>query len=268
MTDTDATAILLKQERQGRVLTLTLNRPAARNGITGPLTVELNTALKQASTDPDVGVVVLQGSGNDFCAGADLNGMAAGGKRTHSTEELLLLGGESSLLLHTMDKPTIAVVRGAAAGGGLSLMAACDFRLADTTAVFSFAYTNIGLSGDYGSLYLLERLLGAGRTLEFALLCAKLRAPEALALGLLSRVCEPEALQPALAELLAQLFSKPPFAMAKIKENLRNVSAGMTPTDYIAAEADNFVACRNSADHQEAMRAFIEKRPPRFGQEQ
>ncbi len=249
-----------------RVLTLTLNRPQARNGIVAGLTVALHDAVQRAATNPAVGVVILQGAGTDFCAGADLNSMASAGtaQRTHTTEELLALGGETALLLQQMPKPTIALIRGAVAGGGLSLASACDFRLADTSAVFAFAYTNIGLSGDFGSLYFLQQLLGVGKAREFALLCQKLTAAEALEQGLLSRVVAPDALDDSVSELAQQLLLKPPYAVGKIKQNLLNAQT-LTPAAYLQEEADNFIACRNSDDFKEAMRAFKAKRPPRFG---
>jgi 2-(1,2-epoxy-1,2-dihydrophenyl)acetyl-CoA isomerase len=137
---------LLEQHHDG-VLTLTLNRPGRKNAVTRDMVVMLNAALRRAAGDPAVRAIVLTGAGDAFCAGGDM----------------LQQGADTVMLLHRMGKPSVAVINGVAAGGGLALAAACDIRLCGASARFTFAYPKLGLSGDFGASYLMEKLLGTSR---------------------------------------------------------------------------------------------------------
>ena len=252
---------LVTEALEDRVLTVTLNRPQRRNTITMELIKVLQAILVRAAADPEVRVLVLTGAGETFCAGGDVGGMNGGTAAPAREVEMrdLLAGANTSLLLHRMPKPTIAMVRGAAAGGGLALAAACDLRLCADTARFTFAYTRLGLAGDFAATYLLEKLLGTTRAREFCLLCPVIGADEALKIGLVTRVLAEADLASQTYGLARQLASFPPHALGRIKANL-DAAAELSPDEATRREAETFLECMRSADHREAVRAFLEKR--------
>jgi 2-(1,2-epoxy-1,2-dihydrophenyl)acetyl-CoA isomerase len=255
----------VSSRRHGRVLYLTLSRPAFKNAINEEMVTILYRCLCDAAQDDSVGAVVIEGSGNAFCAGADIKNLARGAQHTrkYSTEVLLRVGAEAAMLLHEMAKPTIAMIRGPAVGGGLSLALACDFRLADTTASLGYAHTKIGLSGDFAAAYFLSKWMGAGKAREFCLLCPSYDAEQAFNSGLLSKVCEVDALEAEVADLATRLADGPTNTLGCIKNNLKNAEE-MSCESYIAEEIRNFQRCRNSDEHREALAAFIEKREPKY----
>src|SRR6202453_3189480 len=156
------------------VATLTMNRPEARNALTGEMLSALSEAVRRHGADPKTRVVVLTGAGNAFCAGGDVKGFAAdtgrgagvGQGSGPSFEQRVagLRGGmEVVKWLHEMPKPTLAVIPGAAAGAGLSLALACDLRIAAEGAKMTTAFSKVGLAGDYGGSYFLTHLVGAAK---------------------------------------------------------------------------------------------------------
>ena len=250
---------------KNRVLTLTLNRPEAKNSIVAEMTVQLHQLLSEAAIDDNVGAIVITGTGNTFCAGGDVKRMSstAEAKPAYSTEELLYLGAQSSMLLHQMPKPTIAMIRGAAAGGGLSLAMGCDFRFSDDSAKLTFAYTNIALSGDFAGAYLIQHWIGASKARSFCLLCPLVDAQESLDLGLITEVLPKTELEDHVYNLAGKLANGPTGALGRIKQNLNNAN-DLLHNEYINIEAENFLVCRASNEHKEALTAFMEKRAPKF----
>lgn len=249
--------------RDGRVLHVILSRPALKNAINEEMVTSLYRCLRDAAQDDSVGAVVIEGAGDAFCSGADIKNLALGAEHTrkYSTEVLLRVGAEAAMLLHEMPKPTIAKIRGPAVGGGLSLALACDFRLADNTATLGYAHTKIGLSGDFAAAYFLSKWMGAGKAREFCLLCPTYSAEEAFKNGLLSKVCDADALCSEVEKLATRLADGPTNALGCIKSNLKNAEE-MSCESYIAEEIKNFQRCRNSDEHREALAAFLEKREP------
>src|SRR3990170_623955 len=152
------------------VAVLTLNRPDRLNAMSRPMLAALEEALERLAGDADVGVVVLTGAGRAFCAGGDVKAMAEGKEFGEAPLEQkaqeLRSGMEVSRWLHEMPKPTIAMVRGAAAGAGLSLALACDMRIASKTAKFTTAFTRVGYSGDFGGSFFLTQLVGTAKARE------------------------------------------------------------------------------------------------------
>ena len=157
------------------VATLTMNRPEARNALSGPMMAALAEAVPRLAADPKVRVVVLTGAGSAFCAGGDVKGFAAdtgrgtdGGAGPSFEQRLhgLRTGMEVSRWLHEMPKPTLAVIPGPAAGAGLSMALACDLRIAADGAKMTTAFSKVGVSGDYGGSYFLSHLVGAAKARE------------------------------------------------------------------------------------------------------
>jgi 2-(1,2-epoxy-1,2-dihydrophenyl)acetyl-CoA isomerase len=257
---------LLRTNHNG-VLTLTMNRPARRNALSLTLYQKLREALEQASTDSSVGAVVLTGAGNAFSAGGDVARMAARQAQPLSVEERVATLRRRmgiSELLHEMDKPTIAMIRGAAVGAGFSIALACDLRFADSSAKLSTGFIKVALSGDFGGHYFLQKIVGTAKARELYLRSPILNAEEALKLGLVNEVV-PDAQLPEHVRSIAQaLADGPRTAISCMKKNL-NFAEYASLGDMLDAEAMRHVRCVDTADHREAAKAFVEKRPPKFG---
>jgi 2-(1,2-epoxy-1,2-dihydrophenyl)acetyl-CoA isomerase len=257
------------------VRTLTLDRPDRLNALTLALARELHTALVDCARDPGVRVVVLTGAGRGFCSGFDLSGGSendalAAKWSNHpiwlEPEQIaarMMEDAQIPVLLHRMPKPTLASVRGPAAGTGLVLAAACDLRIASETAIFKTAFASAGRCGDPGGSYLLTQLVGPARARELYLLDDKITAGVALAMGLVSRVVPDNRLQAETALLAARLAKGPGLAYAGIKRNLNAAETG-TLEDTMALEGPTNARASSSHDGKEAALAFMEKRPPQF----
>ncbi len=254
------------------VATFTMNRPEARNAMSGPMMSRLEEALPRAAADPDVRVVVLTGAGGAFCAGGDVKGFAAdaaGGsapKRPVSMEQRvqgLRRGMELSRLLHEMPKPTLAAIPGPAAGAGLSLALACDLRIALDTAKLTTAFSKIGLSGDYGGSYFLPYLVGAAKARELYFTADVISGQRAFELGLVSRVAKAGEYEQAAAEFAKELASLPTVALGYMKKNL-NAAQHASLSDVFDLEAMHMIRTFATEDHKGAAAAFVEKRKPEF----
>ena len=257
-------AVLLIDDTEG-VRTFTLNRPEAYNSLTTALKEELLGAMREAAADDAVRAVVVTGAGRAFCAGQDL--------KEHV--ELLTSGDPAPLrtveehynplitaVLH-MPKPMIAAVNGTAAGAGASLAYACDLRVAAESAKFLMAFANVGFAADSGASWTLPRLVGHGRAMEMMLLAEPVGAEEALRIGMVNRVVpDGEALAVA-QEIAGRMAAGPTTAYAKIKEAML-AAAGAAVEAALAVEARTQAEAGATADHREAVEAFVAKRKPRF----
>ncbi len=266
--DTGTTDLIA--DLDGGVLTLTLNRPEARNAMSGAMNAALSEQLAWAELDPAVKVVVLTGAGNGFCAGGDVKGMdnrnAGGGEPTPIDEAIhrqRVNQRATAGKLFKMPKPTIAALPGAAAGAGLSLALACDLRIMSRTAIMTTAFAKVGFSGDYGGTYFLTQLVGSAKARELYFLSDRVSADEALRLGLANWVVEPDDLAARTREIAARLAAGPTVAYRYMKENLNRAMAGEVD-ECLDLEATHHVHCGQTADHKEAARAFVEKRAPVF----
>jgi 2-(1,2-epoxy-1,2-dihydrophenyl)acetyl-CoA isomerase len=266
--DTGTSDLLAERDDAG-VLTLTLNRPQARNAMSRAMNEALQRQLAEAELDPAVKVVVLTGAGAGFCAGGDVKGMAAGADpaRSMPIDEAIarqrLNQRATAGKLYGMPKPTIAALPGAAAGAGLALALACDLRILASTAVMTTAFAKVGFSGDYGGTFFMTRLIGSAKARELYFLSERVSADEALRLGLANRVCPPEALADETRALARRLATGPSVAYRYMKENL-NRAAGADLFDCLDLEATHHIHCGLTEDHQNATRAFVEKREPVF----
>lgn len=259
---------LLVDQRGDGVLWLTLNRPERKNALSPALYASLLETLEQADRSSEVGAVVLTGAGDAFCAGGDVSRMAdAAAQAPREMEERareLRARCRIGELLHGMDKPTLAMLRGPAVGAGLSIALACDLRFADTSARVRTGFAQVGLSGDHGGHYFLPRIVGPAKARELYLLSPTLGADQALAIGLVNAVLAPEALEAHVSEVASKLAQGPRTALSYVKRNL-NDGLRLSLPELLDAEAWRHARCADTADHREAVRAFVEKRPPRFG---
>lgn len=253
---------------------IVLNRPEARNALSEALTPALRRTVARFAAADEVGAAVVTGAGSAFCAGGDVKGMArsrgalgAGAKPRGLEEAAADLRHRQRTLtgaLVAMRKPTIAALPGPAAGAGLALALACDIRFAARSAFVSTGYARVGLTGDYGINWLLTRLVGTGRARELMFTAARVDAETCERYGLVNRVFDDDALMAETMAFARRLAAGPRAALAGIKDNLDRASNG----DFLSAldgEAEVLVRAARTADHREAVRAFVEKRPPRFG---
>jgi len=258
----------LKTEARGDTRIITMSRPEAKNALNGPMGDGLLQALKEYSEDETVRCVILTGAEGYFCVGGDVKGMNAGRNDGKTPEEIaqdLVRRMEVSVLLHEMPKPTIAAIEGAAAGAGLSLALACDFRICSETAKITTAFAKVGLSGDFGGAYFIGQMLGSAKLRELYMMSPLLSGREAGDLGLMTKVVAPgTALDEAIAFSEQRLANGPTKALGRMKENFLVAERGGSLRDHLEAEAKNLGLSMKTADHKEAAKAFVEKREPKF----
>ena len=252
------------------VLTLTLNRPEARNAMSREMNLALQQQLAAAEFDPAVKCVVLTGAGKGFCAGGDVKGMAAKGDGTvgamtidEAIHRQRVNQRATAGKLFKMPKPTLAALPGAAAGAGLALALACDLRIMASSAIMTTAFAKVGFSGDYGGSYFLTQLVGSAKARELYFLSDRVGADEAHRLGLTNWVCAPEDLAARSREIALRLANGPTVAYRYMKENLNRAMAGEVD-DCLDLEATHHIHCGQTEDHREATKAFVDKREPVF----
>jgi 2-(1,2-epoxy-1,2-dihydrophenyl)acetyl-CoA isomerase len=251
---------LLVERADNGVVTLTLNRPEKKNAINGTMFDELLAVFREVNDSTADRVLVITGAGDAFCSGADL---AERGRDTRHPLARLHWVADIALALHRIPKPVVAKVNGVAAGAGLNLALGCDLIVASESARFSEIFARRGLTVDFGGSWLLPRLIGMHRAKELAFFADIISAKEAAEMGLVNRVVAPSQLDAFVADWADRLAAGPPLALAMTKRLLTN-SFSMTMDE--ALEAEGMAQSVNSAteDAPEAIRAFLEKREPRF----
>jgi 2-(1,2-epoxy-1,2-dihydrophenyl)acetyl-CoA isomerase len=249
---------------------LTMNRPQARNAMSGPMNQALQKTLLEIEHDPEVKVVILTGAGKGFCAGGDVKGMAAShesGGRQATLDEAIhtqrMNQRGTAGKLYEMPKPTIAALPGAAAGAGLGLALACDMRVMADTAILTSAFARVGFSGDYGGTYFLTQLVGTAKAREMYYLSDRISADEALSLGLTNWVVSPDQLMDKALEVAGRIANGPTVAYRYMKENL-NRALGGDLEECLDLEATHHIHTGMTEDHREAAKAFVDKREPTF----
>jgi enoyl-CoA hydratase/carnithine racemase len=253
-----------------RVAVITLNRPQARNALSDRLTPALRRMIRLCGENPDVGALLITGAGPAFCAGGDVKGMGGperGAPELSFDDKVARLQERQRTLtgaLVNVRKPTIAALPGPAAGAGLALALACDLRIAAASAFVTTAYVKIGLSGDYGMAWLLTRIVGTARARELMFFADKIDARRCESLGLVNRVVADDALRDEAFAMARILAHGPATALRFIKDNLDEalMSDFTTALDH---EAERMVRAGATADHREAVKAFVDKRKPVFG---
>ncbi len=264
--DSDATVILDK--RDDGVALITLNRPERMNAFGDDLLQRLTDALVDCEDDPQIRCVALTGAGRGFSAGADINNMSrrsdapppgpgVNNRRSHRSQQ------QTTGMLHEMGTPTVSLVNGPAAGGGLGLCLATDFRIASDRARFVTAFRNIGVSGDYGVAWFLNQMVGITRARELLMLDRRINADEAEALGIVTRVVPHEELLPEGLAFCRELAQGPTAVLSMMKWTL-NYAATASLSDSLYQEGAHVGLSFTGEDNKEAAKAFLEKRPPNF----
>ena len=261
----------LLAELEAGVLTLTLNRPEARNAMSGGMTAALASQLASAELNSEVKAIVLTGAGKGLCAGGDVKGMAASGDGTVGDNTIdgaihrqRVNQRATAGKLYNMPKPTIAALPGAAAGAGLSLALACDLRIMSSNAIMTTAFARVGFSGDYGGTFFMSQLIGSAKARQLYYLSERVSAEQALSLGLTNWVCEPDELQSKTMDIAKQLASGPTVAFRYMKENFARAISSGDVDDCLDLEATHHVHCGQTEDHRNATKAFVEKKEPVF----
>ncbi len=257
----ESTRSPLAVDRDGDVVHLHLNRPEALNALDVPLARALAQAARELCADPQVRAVVLSGVGRAFCAGGDLAQMQA--DPVPVARELIEALHEAIVHLNALRAPVLASVHGVVAGAGVSLLLVCDLAIAAEGTRFNLAYVNVGASCDGGSSWSLPRVVGLRKAFEIALLGETLDAAEALRLGLVNRVVPVAELEAQTRRLAQQLASGPTRALGEMKQLLRG-SQQASLREQLDAEAAAFLRCAATQDFNDALSAFIGKRPARF----
>lgn len=249
-------------DRQGAVLTLTLNRPEVRNALDARTIDDLRRAMLAAKHDDDVRAIVVTGAGGKaFAAGADIKELA--GLTPDLARDFALRGQHVFDLIEGVGKPVIAAINGYALGGGCELAMACTIRIAADTAVMGQPEIDLGLIPGYGGTQRLPRLIGSGRGLELLLTGARVSAAEAHRLGLVNEVVPAADLMSRASSLAATLASKPPLAVKYILDAVHR-GTSMPLADALRLEATLFGLASGTEDMREGTRAFLEKRPAAF----
>lgn len=251
----------------GEVGTLTLNRPEKLNSLVGTMRDELAEGLEGLSADERVRVVIVTGRGRAFCTGADvryLSEMVESG-RLDEFRGLVEAGRRVVSTIAEMPKPVIAAINGPAAGGGANLALACDLRWASDRASIGQTFSNIGLHPDWGGAYFVPRLVGEARAAELFFFGEMVGAERALEIGLVNRVVPHDELMDEVREVADRLAARPALALRLAKRAVRrSLAAGID--EMLDYELEAQAACFLTADAREGTRAFLDKRPPRFGQ--
>lgn len=245
------------------VATVALNRPTRRNGYTTLMSDELADALGRADADDAVRAVILTGHGKDFSVGADLSGGSL--SVSDQMDPYHEPAGRVSMRIYAMNKPVIAALRGAAVGAGSTIILSADFRIAATDTRFGFVFTRRGLIPEGASTWFLPRLVGLGRALDWMVSGRVFGADEALAAGLVTRLCEPDEVLPAARDLAKELAATTSGVSVAIT---RQMLFRLSPLDspFPARDLDSrlIADATGNPDAIEGVVSFLQKRPPVF----
>jgi len=252
----------LKYQKTDGVATITFNRPEVYNALNDGVTYELQAALKTASKDNEIRVVVLTGEGKAFCSGQDLKASAEDPDRSFS-DSLHKRYNPIIRAIRNMAKPVICRLNGVAAGAGCSLALACDYCIADERANLVEVFVGIGLVLDSGSSYFLPKLVGSNKAFELATMGTKVSASQAVSWGMINKAVPADELDDAILQVTSYYANAPTKAIGMIKKML-NDSGNKTLEEVLDYEAYYQDIAGNSSDYAEGVSAFLEKRKPVF----
>jgi 2-(1,2-epoxy-1,2-dihydrophenyl)acetyl-CoA isomerase len=253
-------------DKKDNIARITLNRPSALNALNDQMGEELNSALKEVEKDPETRCVIITGAGRAFSAGEDVSGLKeryAGDTHPSLGDHLRKKYHPIIMRIRNMEKPVIARINGVAAGSGASIALACDIRIAADEAGLKQAFVGVGLVPDSGSSYFLTRTVGAGRALELIMTGRTLGAKEAETLGLVNKAVPASELDKTVDQMAAKLANGPTKALG-LSKRVVNQASRLELSDALEYEAMNQEIAGKTKDHLEAVRAFLEKRQPRF----
>ncbi len=262
---TASSSPVLQETRHGSITTLVMNRPDRLNALNNELTTALNAALVRVASDSSIHVVVLTGAGRAFCAGGDLGAIGKGRERGDSTElaPILRSGMQAVMNIRTMPQPVIAAVNGPAAGAGMNLALACDIRLAVDGAAFGQNFAKVGLFPDYGGTYFLPQLVGPSVAAEMFYLGEMIDAQTAHRLGILNHLFPADQFESAVAAFAKKIAEGPQLAIRAVKQAIFNREKDAL-MEALEREVQAQLKCFHSHDCLEGIRAFMEKRQPKF----
>lgn len=252
---------LIEWNEEGRVATITLNRPEKLNAFAGSMRDDLLAAIEAIRVRDDLAVVIITGAGRGFCAGGDIATMHELQERGDNVSfaALLSAGGRVIAALRELPQFVIASVNGVAAGAGCNLALACDYRIASSAASFSESFIRIGLHPDWGGTWLLPRLAGAGRAMEMCLTGRAVSAAEAFEMGLVDRLAEPERLHSETASLAAAVSSMPLDAVRAIKASIL-IAENRSLPEQLALESERQLELFSSIEARERIAAFARRK--------
>jgi 2-(1,2-epoxy-1,2-dihydrophenyl)acetyl-CoA isomerase len=253
------------ENRQGSVAILVMNRPDKLNALNNELSTALNEALVRIGNDASVHVVVLTGAGRAFCAGGDLGAIGKGRERSDSTElaPILRSGMQAVLNLRTMPQPVIAAINGPAAGAGMNLALAADIRLAVDGSVFGQNFAKVGLFPDYGGTYFLPQLVGPSVAAEMFYTGEMIDAATAHRLGIVNHLFPADQFENSVAGFAKKIADGPQLAIRAVKKAIFHAQKDEL-MQALELEVEAQLKCFHSHDCLEGIRAFLEKRPPKF----
>ena len=257
-------------DKSERIATLTFNRPERLNAITNVMRSEILEAIKDASVDDDIRVVVIKGAGKGFCAGADLAGGgkqsqvdAAAGPAPNSRLPRDSFQEAFARVMWDMPKPAIASINGAAAGLGFGMALTCDIRISSSLGKFASAFSRISLVPEACMTFYLPRIIGLARSAEILYTGRQVLADEALSIGLVNQVVPPEELDEAVNTMAVTLANAAPIAIQLTRRELYRGLEG-TFDGQLEMELYHQKFLQGSMDSKEGPRAFMEKREPDF----
>ena len=257
--------IIFEKDNDG-IATITLNRPEKLNAIDNEIRIRLPEMIEATCRDDEIKVLIITGAGRGFCSGADVSwqqSRLSGNETKKTRQEIMGSIGSLILPLVELDKPTIAAVNGVAAGAGLSLALACDLRIASEQAKFAALFVNRGLIPDLGATYFLPKLLGVSKALELMYTGDLLSAEESEKAGLVTKVVPHEELMTTVKETARRFARGPSVAIELMKRAVyRRIREELQSQMDFESYAQNI--CRQTEDHREAVKAFMEKREPAF----
>ena len=252
----------IKLSVRDNIATISIDRPTSNNALNAAMFRDLIATVERCDADDAVKLLIITGAGKNFSAGGDIKEMAT---FAFISYELSMLTGQASLALRKCSKPVIAMVNGAAAGGGCGIALGADFRIMTEESYLLTAFSNVGLPGDTGCIYHLKQIVGLAKTIELMALSPRIYGKEALRLGLATRLAPDGKLEEETIGFATKLLHRPLGALAMQKQLYYEIFY----RDYMAycrLESENLAKAGASADHREAVMAFLEGRTPNFNQ--